>query len=217
MSYEFGILLQGKVTSWTKHIIIEYQKKFPNSQILLCTWTNEDIEEILCDVVQIDPPEPTKPHESNINFQIIGAQSGLKNMKSKIVLKCKTDQFIHNKNIFDIYKNKCSPNKIMITDLVTYDKEYRTSDFCQIGTKQILEQFWNANPLYDGSFPIAPETYLTKNYIINAKKDTRPWKDIMNEYFCIMDFHLDFQIEFVKLYLDSAKQKWFEKTINKNI
>jgi len=206
-----GILLQGGVSDWTVDIIREYKKMFPFTHILLSTWTTENIDEISCEIIQSEPPKPTFPHTSNINHQIIGTLNGLHSINADIVMKCKTDEIIHNKRIFDIYENLCTPDKILITNLNTYLTDYRASDFCQIGTRETLLQFWNSIPLYDGSFPIAPETYLTKNYIINAKNDHRPWRNIINEYFCIKDFHLDFKIEFKKFQIDEKKQKWFEK------
>ena len=208
---EFGILLQGNIGPWTKEIVKEFVKKFPDAHILLSTWVGNDVKDIPCEVIQSDPPKPTYPHESNINFQIKGVQEGLKKINSKIVLKCKTDQIIHNRNIFNIYKEKCSPEKIMVSDLNTFDIEYRASDFCQIATKEILGEYWNEIPLYDGIHPIAPEVYLTEHYITKIKNDKGIWKDIMNNYFCIRNFHTDFQIEFEKFYSNLDKQKWFEK------
>jgi hypothetical protein len=206
-----GILLQGKVTNWTIDAIKEYKKKFPAAHILLSTWTTEDVSNVPCEVIQSEPPKPTFPHVSNINHQIIGAQVGLRIINADIILKCKTDQIIHNRKIFEIYKGSCFPNKIMITNLNTYLADYRASDFCQIGTKEILLQFWNSVQFYDGSYPVAPETYLTKNYVINVKNDNRSWRDVVDEYFCIKDFHLDFKIEFEKFEIDEKKQTWFEK------
>ena len=39
------------------------------------------------------------------------------------------------------------------------------------------------------------------------KNNHKPWKDIMNDYFLIMDYHLDFQIEWQKI---SSHQKYAE-------
>lgn len=196
---EFGILLQGRVSSWTRDIVAEYKRNFPNAEIIFSTWkTNDDID-IDCEVIQSIQPPPTYPHNSNINFQIVGVQAGLKKMNSEIILKCRSDIFIHNKNIFKIFKESFLPEKIMITDIGTTPYDYQVSDFCLLATKEVLDEFWNDIPLYDGSYSIAPESYLAKNYVINIKKDKRPWKEIINEYFYIRDYHLDFQIEWEKL------------------
>ena len=214
-----GILLQGPVSEWTIDIVNEYKENFEDTVILLSTWTSENITNVACDYIQIEPPEPTYPHNSNINHQILGAKKGINKIDADVVLKTKTDQFIHNNQIFDIFEKNCPKHKIMTTDLLSTigigvdDKDYRISDFCQLATKNVLQDYWNNIPLFDGSYAIAPEVYLTKNYVVNFKKDSRPWNEIMNEYFFIRDYHKDFKIEFQKFFEDDAKQDWFEKMI----
>ena len=210
---EFGVLLQGKVSSWTNDIINEYKKNFPNAEIVFSTWKNENVDGINCKVIQSEKPSPTYPHSSNINLQIIGSREGLKEMSSEVILKCRSDIFIHNKNIFKIFKEKCSSEKIMVPDIGSYPFEYRISDFCLLGTKKVLSDFWNSLEFYDGSYAIAPETYLTKKYIVNFKKDKRPWKEIMRKYFYITDFHLDFQIEWEKLSTNDDSVDQMQKLI----
>mgnify|MGYP001244747826 FL=1 len=212
-SNEFGILLQGRVSSWTNDIINEYKKNFPNAEIVFSTWKNENVDGINCKVIQSEKPSPTYPHPSNINLQIIGSREGLKAMSSEVILKCRSDIFIHNKNIFKIFKEKCSSEKIMVPDIGSYPFEYRISDFCLLGTKKVLSDFWNSLEFYDGSYAIAPETYLTKKYIVNFKKDKRPWKEIMRKYFYITDFHLDFQIEWEKLSTNDDSVDQMQKLI----
>ena len=160
-SNEFGILIQGRVSSWTNDIINEYKKNFPDAEIVFSAWKDEDVGRINCKVIQSEKPSPTHPHSSNINLQIIGSREGLKEMSSEVILKCRSDIFIHNKNIFKIFKEKCSSEKIMVPDIGSYPFEYRISDFCLLGTKKVLSDFWNSLEFYDGSYAIAPETYLT--------------------------------------------------------
>ena len=75
-----GILLQGNIRNWTIPVIEEYQQIFPNSEIVLSTWNNEDISKIPCRVIQSKIPEPTRPYTSSKNYQTIGCQNGLKIM-----------------------------------------------------------------------------------------------------------------------------------------
>lgn len=195
-----GILLQGKVSDWTIDIVNEYQSNFPFAKIVISTWNNERSENIPCDVIKSIPPPLPKPHKSTVNFQIVGCNAGLKKLNTDIILKCRTDQFIHNKKIFEIFKNTCSSNKIMIPDLGTpSNMDYRTSDFCQIGYKSTLLDFWNKIPLYDGIHYEEAATYLTKYYILNTKNDHTPWQTALRKYFCVKSFHNDFQIEWQKL------------------
>ena len=57
----FGILLQGRITSWTPSIIEEYKKHFPDSQILVSTCNDENTEGIECEIVKTDSPELAGP------------------------------------------------------------------------------------------------------------------------------------------------------------
>ena len=51
----------------------------------------------------------------------------------------------------------------------------------------------------DPYLSISPESYLTKNYLLKIKKDSKPWKSVINDYFVIRSFYLDFQIEWEKM------------------
>ncbi len=195
-----GILLQGKISPWTIDIISEYQHNFPYAEILFSTWEGEDTENILCNVIKSSLPPLPNPHKSTVNFQIVGCNVGLKNLKTDLIMKCRTDQFIHNKKIFQIFQNSCSPEKIMVPDLGTPKNiEYRTSDFCQIGFRQTLLDFWENIPLYDGINYEEAATYLTKHYALKVKNYHQSWKSFLQKYFCIKSFHDDFQIEWEKL------------------
>ena len=206
-----GILLPGQVNDWTKEIVEEYNNNFPEAEIFLSTWTSETVNEIPCKIIQVEQPKFTQPHKLNVNHQKIGTLAGLENMSSDIIMKCRADQFIHNKNIFEIYEKGCPKNKIMITDYSTYeDIDYFASDFCQIATKEVLLDYWNSIPYYDGSFTAIVEVYLASNYIIRGKKDLRPWNTCMRDYYYIKSFHNDFQIEWKRLN-DERYQIEYEK------
>lgn len=207
---EIGILLQGRVSNWLPNIIQEYKMNFPDANILLSTWDTENTTDVDCEIVRSEMPPPTPPHNSSTNFQIIGVKNGLKKLDAEIILKCRTDQFIHNKDIFRLYKENCPIEKIMVTDIGSkINDEYRVSDFCQIARKKILESYWNEIPIKDGMYPISSEVYLTKNYVQNIKNDNRPWNEIYNKYFHYMDYNFDFQIEFEKLaYNEKYSRQW---------
>ena len=195
-----GILIQGSVSEWTRDIVTEYRKNFPGVHIHLSTWTDQNIEGISCDVSCVEPPPLPSPHKSTVNFQITGTQEGLKQVRGDIILKCRPDQFIHNKEIFDMFEKLCSKDKIMIPNYGTYESiEYRTSDFCQIATKSVLLDYWNSIPIFDGSFAVEAARYLTKNYVVNIRKDNSPWMLALRKYFYVKDFHSDFQIEWEKI------------------
>ena len=210
MSNKLGIVLQGPISEWTSDIIEEHKVNFPDCDIVLSTWDNEDVSSFSCKIVKTKQPKISLPYNSNINFQIIGAREGLKKINADIIMKCRTDQFVHNPKIFSIYNQYCTSEKIMVPDHGTSrSEEYRLSDICQIGTKKILNDYWNLMPLFDGSYPITPETYLTKNYVLNVKKDTRRWDITRKNYFCIRGFDEDFKIEWIKpIHSSHYRQKY---------
>ncbi len=194
-----GILLQGKISEWTQDIVTEYQKNFPNSEILVSTWEGENTNDLTCNVVKSKPPPMPKNYGCTVNFQIVGCQEGLKNLKTDIILKCRTDQFIHNPKIFEIFENYCSSEKIMVPDIGTYRDKYRASDLCQIAYKQTMLDYWNNIPLYDGFGHKEAGEYLTKYYVLKIKNDNDPWKLTLRKYFCVKSYYDDFQIEFEKV------------------
>lgn len=213
-----GILLQGRVSRWTIPIINEFQKNFPDSEIVLSTWHGENISEIPCKVIQSSLPEPTSPIRSTKNYQIIGCRNGLKEMSSDIILKCRSDQFIHNPKIFDLFLNEKSLHKIMYPHLGVRKgiRNYWIEDFCQLSSRETLLDYWNLMPLDDGKFESPVEIWLTKNYILRIKHDSRPWNTIKNEYFIEKNYHDDFQIEWEKIvYFEHYRETLFRESIYK--
>ena len=208
MEKDVGILLQGAVNDWTKKIIEEYQQNFPDSQILLSTWNTENTKDISCDIIKLEPPLPDPQH---MNYRIVGTKEGLKRMSSKIIMKCRTDQFIHNKEIFQIFENGCSKNKIMIPTFPTFTNvDYWASDLCQIGHKETLLDYWNSIQLWDGIWNPVPEIYFTANYIIKGKKDLHPWSEIIKKYFYVKDYKNDFQIEWKSMTPEWNIKRFFD-------
>jgi len=200
--------MQGTVSNWTIDIIKKYKENFPDSFVLLSIWKEENFDGVECEVVKSDPPQLTQPYQSNVNHQKIGTLAGLEKMPCDVIMKCRTDECIHNKNIFKIFNDLCPKEKIMISNRATIEFiNYFASDRCQIATKDKLLDYWNSIQYYDGSFSTIPEVYLTSNYIIRKKKDTRPWKNCMREYFYIKDAFVDFQMEWEKEMLDMERRR----------
>ena len=196
----FGILLQGAISDWTEKAVNIYKKNFPEAQILVSTWKDQNIEHLSCDVIQLEPPKQTSPFQSTINHQIIGTLEGLKKMDKEIIMKCRTDQYINNKDILKIFEKSCSKNQIMISNFITFENiDYWASDLCQIASKKNLLDYWNSIKFFDGTFVPQVEIYLTANYILRGKKDFNPWKEVINKYFCVKDYVKDFQIEWRKM------------------
>ena len=212
--YKYTILMQGLISEWTPDIVNEYLVRFPNAKILVSTWNTENIDKINCEVIQTEPPKITKPHKSTVNYQIVGTSVALKKIQEEcIILKCRTDQIIHNNKIFEIFEKECPKNKIMVPNHGTFEfKNYRVSDFCQIATKSILEDYWLNIPTYYGDKLIDAAAYLTQNYVTKIKKDKRSWTTTLREYFFIKDFHDIFQIEWEKLNENETYQDTYRRS-----
>ncbi len=179
---------------------------------MLSTWTNEEVNDISCEITQTNSPKIPSPHFSTVNFQIVGTQEGLKKIDADIILKCRSDQFIHNKQIFDIFEKFCPKDKIMIPNYGSYETiEFRASDFCQISTKSNLLEYWNTLQLFDGTYAVEAGTYMTKNYIKKVKKNTESWKNALRKYFFVRDFHDDFQIEWEKMIIKKDYQDLYKR------
>lgn len=181
---------------------------FPESEIILSTWDYEDISNIPCKVVQSKIPEETHPYKSSKNYQIIGCRNGLKEMESEAILKVRSDIFVHNPNIFKIFFDENSENKIMYCylGLMKEFRDYWINDFCQISSKRTLLNYWNSMPLHDGHDNLSAETYFTRNYVLHNKNDFRPWTETHDEYFIKKRYHEDFQIEFERFVTNNNYQ-----------
>ena len=194
---KYGILLRGLVSEWTKYIIQEYTEKFPNTEIILSTWDHQDVTDLPCKIIQNE--EPTKQKfNSTINRMIVQMQKGLESINSEIILQCRTDQIIHNKNIFKIFEESCQ-NKIMVPHLGTETRKYYCNDYCQLATKEKLAEFWFNMPFFESDEMIATEEYLTRQYVTKIKQDTSSWEDCQHNYFCFKGFFEDFKIEWYEL------------------
>ena len=205
-----GILLQGAVTDWSEKIVKEYQDNFSDAEILFSTWKTQNVENIPCNVLQLEEPESIAS-SFHINHQIKGTLEGLNKMDADIIMKCRTDQVIHNKNIFQLYEKSSSKNKIMIPNFITFEHiDYWASDYCQISTKETLLNYWNSIPYFDGTTPTHVEIFLTANYILRGKKDLSPWKDALEKYFYVKDFVKDFQIEWMKMTPEWNIKRFFD-------
>ena len=205
-----GILLQGAVTDWSERIVTEYQENFPDAEILYSTWKTQNVENITCDVLQLDEPENV-PSSFHINHSVKGALEGLKKMNADVIMKCRTDQVIHNKHIFELYEEANSKNKIMIPNFITFDDiDYWASDLCQVSTREILLEYWNSIEYFDGTMLPHVEIYLATNYILHAKKDLSPWKEVLGKYFYVKDFVKDFQIEWLKMTPEWNIKRFFD-------
>ena len=215
MRKKIGIIVTGLVTDWTRDIINEYKINFPSAEILLVTWKSEHVGGINCRTLQIERPtwlkkNPKSLYQFPTNLQILQITNGLQNIDCDIVMRCRSDQFIHNSNIFEIFTKKCPQEKIMVPKFQYGEGEFQIVDYCMISTKKIMDDFWYNQPYFDGSYFTGTEEYIVKNYVKNFKKDSRNWKIVKDEYFFEQDYDRIFQIEWEKLAKNEIAQEKFK-------
>ena len=216
---KIGIIVSGLITDWTRDIINEYRINFPSAEILLVTWKSEHVGGINCRTLQLERPtwlkkNPKSQYQFSLNLQILQITNGLQNIDCDIVMRCRSDQFIHNSNIFEVFTKKCHQEKIMIPKFQYEEGEFQIVDYCMISTKKIMDDFWYNQPYFDGSYYTGTEEYIVKNYVKNFKKDSRNWKVVRDEYFFEQDYDSIFQIEWEKL---ATLKDYQEKFKNRQI
>jgi len=202
-----GIVLQGSITQWTRDIINEYCE-ISDCEVILSTWEEEDTSNISNKVIIVKNTKPPITG-SNINFQKYGALSGIIKSSADIILKCRTDQYIDAKHMFDIFKN-VEPSKILIPNYATLDFiDYFASDFCQIAYKNILLDYWNS--IIDhrpGVIVHHPEQYLAKCYI-DSRKDNISWNVAVRKYYHVCDFITEWKIRWEKMETNEVYKNTF--------
>ena len=220
---DIDIVIRGKITEWTPDIVREYQTNFPNSEIVVSTWNNQKTDDISCKVVKNEEPEMPSPHIVTINHQTTLAKKGLEKISADIIMVCRSDQFIHNKNIFKIYRNKCPKTKIMVSTIPMfihglpqdYRYTYGINDICQIAKSELMHKFWDHVPHFDGSKSVSVARTIIKNYVKNVHKDDRDWKIVKDEYFYERDYYRDFKIENARPILFKNYRRAWNTTIKK--
>ena len=61
--------------------------------------------------------------------------------------------------VMQIYEKSCKADQIMVPyeGLFIEKHDYFISDMCQIAKHDLLNEYWNSMPEFDGSYAISPE------------------------------------------------------------
>ena len=221
---KIGIVLHGLVHESTKDIVSEYEKNFPDADILFFTWKSQNVKDISCRIIQIDypsflkkPDEYLNRHAFAINIQIFQAREVLKHTNAHIVLRSRSDLFIHNKDIFEIFDKRCGEQKILVPFIYEPD-EFNIPDYFQIAHKSILETYWNSQDFHnDDPEYITQEEYTTKNYLKHFD-ETGDWGNIRKKYFFEADWEKICKCEWMKLTSDvNFQMKWRNRLYNESL
>lgn len=157
-----GIILQGPIQyedSFTYETLKLYKNIYPNSEIILSVWKDEEKDEIdrirNIGVVVLENDKPETGGFINLNYQIVSTKNAVlkaKELGCKYILKSRTDIRIYetgvDKFLISLLKNfptKYSKQKqrIIGIDINTHKYGIGISDIFQFGTTEEMEKMWN--------------------------------------------------------------------------
>jgi hypothetical protein len=171
-SFEISVIVQGAVSSeYTKDVLLSIRKSLPDSEIILSTWKNSEIEGFDYDIlVENDDPGAEilhPPHNQfhNLNRQIISTKNGIKQASKKYVLKTRTDIKLLGNGFLDYFKlhtARCEKYKFLRERVLICQNYARVpevfpfhiGDWVFFGYKDDIQNIWD--------IPICPEPETTK-------------------------------------------------------
>jgi len=167
-SHKCAIVLQGPLISknnFTLETVNLYKKHFPQSCIILSTWSDENVTTIKnlekLNIVLIKNEKPSFAGQSNVNFQIESSSVAVKHAKKlgfKYVLKTRTDQRVYSTQVlnfclntlkkFPLIEKKYQIERIIAFNLNTFIyRPYSISDMINFGHVDDMEKYWS--PKFD--------------------------------------------------------------------
>ncbi|MBT5490803.1 hypothetical protein HOK00_00420 [bacterium] len=158
---DFAIILQGPyIKNFTDETIEMYLKMFKNAKIIISCWKADEeniSKNINNNVIYIFSKKPLVLGNANINLQItttINAVKKAKEIKSKFILKTRTDQRYYKidllnilKNLLDIYpiENSSLESRLIVSSYNTFKyRLYGISDMLMFGKINDIYLYWDA-------------------------------------------------------------------------
>ena len=163
---EISIVVQGPIVhknNFTYNSIISYLNYFPNANIILSTWKQEDtitFQDIINDnniknLFILKNEMPKYSGTKNINLQITSSYNGIvfaEKLGAKYVLKTRTDQRFNNpltlqmlSSLYQQYGEKNTANRILVPSIDSFIfRLYGISDMFHFGKVADLLIFWSA-------------------------------------------------------------------------
>ncbi|MFL2659585.1 MAG: WavE lipopolysaccharide synthesis family protein [Alphaproteobacteria bacterium] len=151
-------VMAGPIFPETQKSIEQIKKLFSKSPIILSTWKNQDLSDINVDeiILNNDPGKiGNQPDRffQNYNRMVLSVYNGLKSVKTKYVLRIRTDSTIHNDNFLKLYNKMIASNlanptvfkqPILVSQsLESFASPYFVSDFFQFGLTEDISALWN--------------------------------------------------------------------------
>jgi hypothetical protein len=195
-SEKLSIIVQGpylKKENFTLDTLRSYRKNFPDSIIILSTWSVPKCDDFLLkeiDVKIILNAKPTYSGSSNVNLQIVSTKSGIllaKKLGAFYALKTRTDQRICNPYLYTYLTNLLSAfplldknypqhSRLIACSLNTFKlRMYCISDMFLFGYIDDMVRYWSV-PM-DNRTPGKVERDITWRQLSKRKES--------ESYFCI--------------------------------
>ncbi|MBY5947412.1 WavE lipopolysaccharide synthesis family protein [Photobacterium rosenbergii] len=184
---DITFVVQGPVRPETDHCLNSIRKYFPKSKIILSTWENELIDNLIFDelIMSKDPGsmDITIHNEivakENTNRQIISTLSGLNKVKSEYCVKLRSDNIITSKNFLSLFfeaqnysrdaKYSFLENRVLVSSVNTVDPRsfigfvYQVSDWFFFGKTRDVLNFWQQDIIENSE-------YYTNQSLVNYDK-----------------------------------------------
>ncbi len=191
-SKDISVVVQGAIDiELTTLCLKSIRKILPNSQIILSTWQGSNINDLDYDVL-IENKDPgctvcsKQNGKNNINRQIVSTISALKAVKTKYVLKLRSDMILTNLNFikafikfnrlnkfrdkeFKIFKSRVVINNLFCPDPKLTHYPYHISDWVQFGYIEDIIDLWD--------IPLQKEPESSQYFLLHPKPDNKYIRD----------------------------------------
>jgi len=216
-SNQVSIVVQGAIDeNLTKVALQSIRQCYPDSTIILSTWKGSNLDGLDFDecVLSDDPGTVAtilsftkeKKHFNNVNRQLVSTQNGLAKVKTKYVLKLRSDMIVLNDNLLRAYnlflkhnnKYRIFKEKVAVQNLFsrrkfevfygnTFYTPFHISDWFYFGLTEDIRAFFSETPLMPENEIIYPKEKLANNkYKYKYKyKYLWHWKYTPEQYFVI--------------------------------
>ena len=174
LNEQISIVLTGRVDkNYTRRCLMSIQHSFLNPRVILSGWETDEkiILELAKDfdvleyILTPDPGSPLRnPKTSrlhNVNRIIVSSQNGIRDIKTKYVLRCRADLNFKNANFIELLEKfaaqTCDTNKILVSNITTVDARngykmlYHVNDWIHFGETKVIIDFFDI-PLMPDEF-----------------------------------------------------------------
>ncbi len=183
-SKDISVVVQGAVDyKNTPKCLASIRKWLPDSEIILSTWENSDVEGLDYDILVLNQ-DPMGLYNranntiNNVNRQIISTFNGIKKSSKKYILKIRSDLQLKSSKFliyfdkfpvrisdYSIFKNRIIVSTLFTKRYLDYSSKipvpFHLSDWFQFGEREDIYRLWNI-PLANQENDIAVNKNIEK-------------------------------------------------------